>query len=50
MDTLMTNFTHALQPDITELETKTVDGQRLYVTPDGEQYPSVTTVLKDLPA
>lgn len=46
----MTNFTHALQPDITELETKTVDGQRLYETPDGELYPSVTTVLKDLSA
>ena len=46
----MTHFTHAPRPDINELDTKTVDGQRLYETPDGELYPSVTTVLKDLSA
>lgn len=46
----MSNFTHLPLPDITELETKVVDGQRLYETPDGELYPSVTTVLKDLSA
>ena len=44
----MTHFTHASKPDINELETKVVDGQRLYETPDGKLYPSVTTVLKDL--
>jgi genome maintenance exonuclease 1 len=46
----MTNFTHVLTPDITELNTQTIDGQRLYETPDGKLYPSVTTVLKDLSA
>ena len=28
-----------------ELETKTVDRKRFYVTPEGEEYPSITTVL-----
>ena len=46
----MTHFTHAPRPDINELDTKTVDGQRLYETPDGKLYPSVPTVLKDLSA
>jgi genome maintenance exonuclease 1 len=43
-------FNHAPRPNINELDTKTVDGQRLYETPDGKLYPSVTTVLKDLSA
>ena len=30
-----------------ELETSTVDGKRCYVTPTGEKYPSITTVLSD---
>tara|TARA_Y100000004_G_scaffold138154_1_gene156637 strand:+ start:195 stop:845 length:651 start_codon:yes stop_codon:yes gene_type:complete len=30
-----------------ELETSTVDGKRCYVTPTGEKYPSVTTILSD---
>ena len=32
-----------------ELELKTINenGKRCYVTPDGEKYPSVTTVLSD---
>ena len=30
-----------------ELKTETVDGKRRYVTPTGEKYPSVTTVLSD---
>ena len=28
-----------------ELETKTVDRKRFYITPEGEEYPSITTVL-----
>lgn len=31
-----------------ELETKSVDGRRHYITPDGNVYPSVTTVLGSL--
>ena len=27
------------------LETKTVDKKRFYVTPEGKEYPSITTVL-----
>jgi genome maintenance exonuclease 1 len=46
----MKQFIHTTPPDINELETKVVDGQRLYETPDGKLYPSVTTVLKDLSA
>ena len=46
----MTHFTHAPRPDISELDTKTIDGTRYYETPDGKLYPSVTTVLKDLSA
>ena len=30
-----------------ELDTVNVDGKRLYVTPNGEKYPSVTTVLSE---
>ena len=28
-----------------ELKTKTVDKKRYYVTPEGNEYPSITTVL-----
>jgi genome maintenance exonuclease 1 len=38
----MKQFIHTIPPDINELETKLVDGQRLYETPDGKLYPSVT--------
>ena len=31
--------------DFTVLKTKTVDGKRHYVTPEGNEYPSITTVL-----
>ena len=34
--------------DAIELKTQTVDGKRHYVTPSGEKYPSVTTVLSIL--
>ena len=28
-----------------ELKTKTVDKKRFYVTPEGNEYPSITTIL-----
>lgn len=37
-------FNHVGCPEIKELESKTIDGKRFYVTPDGSKYPSVTTV------
>ena len=38
-------FTH--KPiEIPELETKTVDRKRFYLTPEGKMYPSITTVLQ----
>jgi len=40
-------FEHLLLPT-KELETEYVDGKRFYVTPTGEKYPSVTTVLSSL--
>lgn len=43
-------FNHNPPLDISELDTKTIDGTRYYETPDGKLYPSVTTVLKDLSA
>lgn len=38
-------FNHVEPPEITELESETVDGKRYYKTPDGKLYPSVTTVV-----
>ena len=38
-------FTHT-SVDIPELETKTVDRKRFYLTPEGKMYPSITTVLQ----
>lgn len=38
-------FTHVPCPDIKELDTEYVDGKRYYVTPEGNHYPSVTTVV-----
>ena len=32
-------------PEIKSLETEETDGQRLYITPNGKKFPSVTTVL-----
>ena len=37
-------FNHVSVP-LVELETKTVDRKRYYLTPDGDMYPSITTVL-----
>ena len=43
----MTNFLHENILGDIELNTINENGKRLYVTPDGEKYPSVTTVLSD---
>ncbi len=40
----MTTFNH-VPVSLPELETKTVDKKRYYITPEGEEYPSITTVL-----
>ena len=39
------NFVHLEPKDIDELVTEETEGRRLYVTPSGKKYPSVTTVL-----
>ena len=43
----MKTFTHAPIPDeqIPEVFTETINRKRFYVTPDGNKYPSITTVL-----
>ena len=38
-------FNHLERVEIPELKAKNVDGKRFYETPDGEAYPSITTVL-----
>ena len=43
----MTNFLHENILGDIELNTINENGKRLYVTPDGEKYPSVTTVLSN---
>ena len=40
-------FTHKTDLNIPEIKAKTTDGVRLYETPEGNFYPSITTVLKD---
>ena len=40
----MTTFNH-VPVSLPELETKTVDKKRFYMTPEGKFYPSITTVL-----
>ena len=30
-----------------DLQTESINGKRYYVTPNGEKYPSITTVLND---
>lgn len=37
-------------PDLVDLSTIDVDGKRHYTTPDGNVYPSITTVLHKFPA
>lgn len=41
----MQNFYHVgVDLEYDDLESETINGKRFYVTPDGKQYPSVTTV------
>ena len=39
-------FKHT-ETDIPELTTKTIDRKRYYITPEGKEYPSITTVLSN---
>ena len=39
-------FKH-IETDIPELTTKTIDRKRYYITPEGKEYPSITTVLSN---
>ena len=41
----MKSFTHVPQEKKPDLKTKTIQGKRFYVLPNGEKYPSITTVL-----
>jgi len=41
----MKKFIHESVLEDIELESINVDGKRFYLTPDGEKYPSITTVL-----
>ena len=42
------NFTHIPLPTKPiELTTQTIKGKRFYVLPDGQKYPSITTVLSE---
>ena len=43
----MTDFIHENILGDIELNTINENGKRLYVTPDGQRYPSVTTVLSN---
>ena len=40
-------FTHRTDITPIEMEAKMLDGQRLYFTPEGNKYPSVTTVISN---
>lgn len=41
-------FTHNPPPQVAEIDTVTVNGKRYYATPEGNRYPSITTVLSIL--
>ena len=42
----MKSFSHVpLTTQLPEIHTETIKGKRFYVTPEGEKYPSITTVL-----
>lgn len=38
-------FQHGNQPDVLDVTDQMVYGNRFYTTPDGEKYPSITTIL-----
>ena len=44
----MKKFNHVGQPFDFELKTENIDGKRHYVTPDGNKYISITTLLSNL--
>jgi len=44
----MKHFNHVNAPTLTELIAETTDSGRVYNTPDGNRYPSVTTILSEL--
>ena len=44
----MKHFNHVEAPTLTELIAETTDSGRVYNTPDGNRYPSVTTILSEL--
>ena len=44
----MKTFNHVGQPFDFELKTENIDGKRHYVTPDGNKYISITTLLSNL--
>ena len=39
-------FKH-IETDLLELKTKTIDRKRYFITPEGKEYPSITTVLSN---
>lgn len=41
-------FIHNPPPSVVEIDTVTVNGKRYYATPEGNRYPSITTVLSIL--
>ena len=44
----MKNFDHVkLNGELPEITTASITGKRFYVTPEGNKYPSITTVLSD---
>jgi len=44
----MKHFNHVKAPTLTELIAETTGSGRVYNTPDGNRYPSVTTILSEL--
>ena len=44
----MKHFNHVNAPTLTELIAETTGSGRVYITPDGNRYPSVTTILSEL--
>ena len=44
----MKNFDHVkLNGELPDIKTESIKGKRFYVTPEGNKYPSITTVLSD---
>ena len=42
----MKSFSHVpLTTQLPDIHTETIKGKRFYVTPEGNKYPSITTVL-----